>query len=92
MNSIERIQMIKAMEFIARQLNDEEILMEWLQDGVADGDIKYGDVAVHVEDACNLESYLDDRTFADLMDSFLWIMKLAWRSGGLYCDGVSSLQ
>lgn len=36
--------MVKAMEYIARQINDEEVLMPWLQLGVADGDIYYGDL------------------------------------------------
>lgn len=91
MNTEERIKMVKAMEFIARNLNDEEIMMIWLTDGVADGDIEYGDLSVKETDAEDLAYYIeDDDAFADLMDTFLFVMKNAQRSGGLYCDNVVS--
>ena len=89
-NTIERVKMLKAMEFIARNLNDEDIVMRWLAAGIADGDITYGDLAVNADDAANLDCYLDDDTFADLMETFLHLMKAACKSGGLYCDGVLS--
>ena len=38
----------------------------------------------------NLEYYCDDQTFADLMDTFLYVMAAARKSGGLYCDKVVS--
>ena len=44
--NIERMKMVKAMEFIARQVNNEEIFNAWLTDGVPDGDIEYGDLDV----------------------------------------------
>jgi hypothetical protein len=48
MNKIERMKMVKAMEFIAHQINDEEIFLDWwLPGGVADGDIEYGDLSVN---------------------------------------------
>ena len=91
MNIEERIKMVKAMEFIARNLNDEDILMGWLTDGVADGDIQYADLTVKETDAEDLAYYIeDDDAFADLMDTFLWAMKRAYKSGGLYCDNVVS--
>ncbi len=90
MNLTERIKMIKAMEFITRQMNDEERFECWLYNGVADGDIEYGDLDVKGTDAEELEYYLDDTTFADLMDTFLYCMKEARKSGGLYCDNVVS--
>lgn len=88
MNTQERIKMIKAMEYIARQLNDEEILEGWLVAGVADGDIDYGDLSA--KDDGTLEYYAKEANFADLMDTFLWAMHKAYKSGGLYCDNVVS--
>lgn len=91
MDKVERIKMVKAMEFIARNLNDEEIFMdEWLLDGVADGDIEYGDLSVNSEDFDNLDYYIADAEFSTLMRLFLDVMKHASKSGGLYCDEVVS--
>ena len=90
MDKIERIKMVKAMEFICRNINDEEVFEGWLMDGVADGDIEYGDFGSTSLDAASLGYYLEDEHFADLMDSFLWCMKEAYKSGGLYCDSVVS--
>lgn len=88
MNKIERVKMVKAMEFIARQVNDENVFMSWLSVGVADGDIAYGDMNPVDED---VEWYAEeDERFADLMDVFLRIMSRAYKSGGLYCDNVVS--
>ena len=86
MNAPERIKMVKAMEFIARQINDEGVFEGWLIGGVADGDIKYGDLEVRDEDREELEVYIEDESFADLMHTFLYVMKNASRSGGLCCD------
>lgn len=58
--------------------------------GVADGDIEYGDLSVGPDDADELEYYMEDEPFADLMDTFLRCMAHARRDGGLYCDGVVS--
>lgn len=88
MNKIERIKLIKAMELLARQINDEDIFYGWLLNGVADGDIPYGDLTVNDEDEA--EYYTDDTTFAELMDTFLRLMSKAYKSGGLYCDKVVS--
>lgn len=85
----ERIAMVKAMEFIARQINDEEEFDGWLMNGVADGDIPYGDLSVTDEGAAS--NYTDDAdTFAELMATFLHFMRRAEKSGGLYCGGVVS--
>lgn len=88
MNNAERIKMVKAMEYIARQINDEPAFEPWLIVGVADGDIKYGDLESNLDDDLVLD-YCDDETFADLMDTFLYVMKRASK-GGLYCDGIIS--
>ena len=83
----ERMKMVKAMEYIARQLNDEEILESWLAAGVADGDIAYGDLDTYAEFD---DWYIEDQHFSDLMETFLNCMKAAKKSGGLYCDRVVS--
>lgn len=88
MNVNERIKMVKAMEFICRSINDEGVFEGWLISGVADGDIRYGDLTVNDGDAEELEIYLQDEDFADLMHTFLRVMKNAQRSGGLCCDGI----
>lgn len=89
MNKTERIKMVKAMEFICRQVNNEEFFAGWLINGVADDDIEYGDLSD--EDNGDLEIYYeDDECFSELMDCFLHVMRLAKRDGGLYCDGVAS--
>lgn len=91
MNRLERVKMVKAMEFIARQINDEEVFWGWLMEGVADEDIYYGDLDATPSDvADSAEDYIEDRDFADLMDTFLWCMQRAYKSGGLYCDGIVS--
>ena len=90
MNAPERIKMVKAMEFITRQINDEGVFEDWLIGGVADGDIKYGDLEVRDEDREDLAVYIEDESFADLMHTFLYLMKNASRSGWLCCDGVVS--
>lgn len=89
MNRIEREKMVRAMEFIARQVNDEELLYnKWLMCGVADGDIEYGDLSCSDDFD---EFYIEDEHFRNLMTDFLQVMVGAWKSGGLYCDGVVSL-
>ena len=90
MNKIERIKMVKAMEFIARQVNDEDVFEHWLMYGVADGDIAYGNLNVDAEDEEDLDYYISDKAFAELMDDFLTVMYDAGKSGGLYCDRVVS--
>jgi hypothetical protein len=90
MNETERIKMVKAMEFIARKINDEEIFSGWLAIGVADEDIAPGDLSIRPEDKL-AGYYEDDRDFAELMGTFLHLMHRAWdEDSGLYCDGVVS--
>ena len=91
-NKIERIKAVKAMEFLARQINDEMVLEQWFMDGVADGDIPYGSLSVEKEDfdEWGIGYYFDDNRFAELMNTFLSCMKGAYKSGGLYCDNVVS--
>jgi len=80
----ERAKMVRAMELIARSINDEDIFMSWLMGGVADGDINGRETD---ED---LEFYCDDDSYAELMGLFLRLMAHANKDGGLYDDGVVS--
>lgn len=79
MNINERVQLIDAMNKIAKAINDEDIFESWLMYGVADGD-SYQD----------FKDYADDSTFEELMDLFLRLMRFAYKEGGLYCNGVKS--
>lgn len=89
-DTAERIKMVKAMEYIARQVNDEDVFEIWLISGVADGDIEYGDLTVRAGDEDEFATYIEDENFGDLMQTFLRLMKAAHKSGGLYCDDVVS--
>lgn len=90
MNKTERVKMVKAMEFIARQINDETIFLDWwLSGGVADGDIQYGDLSADDPENDEAEWYTEDENFSDLMTIFLTCMKKAAKSGGLFCDGIT---
>ena len=84
MNLLRRTKVVRAMETIARCVNDEEVFDHWLLYGVADGDI---DDDTTDED---LEYYCEDKTFADLMERFLDLMTAAKKSGGLYEDRIVS--
>ena len=82
----ERKLMVLAMEYIARQVNDEDVFTGWLQMGVADGDLPYGCMDLDMVD----DYYIEEKPFSDLMTEFLLTMKCAWEDGGLYCGGVVS--
>ena len=84
MNLSRRAKVVRAMETIARCVNDEEVFYRWLLCGVADGDID-GDTTDE-----DLEYYCEDKTFADLMERFLDLMTAAKKSGGLYEDKIVS--
>ena len=81
----ERIALVRAMDTICKAVNDEEIYYGcWSAYGVGDGDLDENSTDEEVAD------YTDDKTFAELMDTFLETMKLARKSGGLYAGGISS--
>ena len=83
---IERKKMVACMEYICRQINDEDVFYGWLMNGVADGDIEYGDLEPDNID----EWYTQDEVFQELMGCFLRRMVRAYKSGGLYCDNICS--
>lgn len=84
----ERDKLVRAMEYIARQVNDDGTVDLWLSLGVADGDIPY---AVLTDDSENrLAEYITDEGLSELMRVFLRVMTMAYTKGGLWCDGVSS--
>lgn len=84
MNAKARYEMVRAMETIARAVNDEDVFEGWLMCGVADGDID----ETTTDD--ELEYYIEDGTFSELMGTFLRVMSRAKKSGGLYADGIVS--
>ena len=88
----ERMMAVKAMEFMARQVNDGEVFDIWLMGGVADEEIEYGDFTIHsgVETDPAYEYASDPDTFSYLMGCFLRTMSAAHKSGGLYCGGIVS--
>lgn len=82
----ERKKMLVAMEFVARQINDETVLEGWLMNGVPDGDIEYGNFDISQIDD---EDYMvGDEGFKEIMSCFLRRMMRAYKSGALYCGGV----
>lgn len=85
----ERTKLVKAMEYIARCVNDEDVFEEWLMDGVADGDIEFGDLTIREDDAAFMYAE-DEEDFSELMGTFLNLMSRAKKSGGLYCGNVVS--
>lgn len=79
-----RAKVVRMLDDIAHLVNDERVFEYWLLYGVADGDIDD-----HTTDE-ELEYYCEDSTFAELLEDFLYLMTKAKKSGGLYCDGITS--
>lgn len=79
-NVAKRTELIKAMDMIARRINDEHILIgNWFVCGVPDGLVKEGDESI--------AGYTDDETLKNFMDCFIRCMVKASKSGGLcYMD------
>ena len=99
-NKIERTKAVLAMEYIARQINDEEIFDIWLTYGPGDGEIEYGCLDDNHRDLEWISDYYGggkawtqeeaDEHFQELMDLFLNVIGQAKRSGGLYCGGITT--
>ena len=84
-NLKERVSVIKAMDTIVRSLNDEEYVAWWLEDGVPDGEID--------EETTDEELYWlvdDDESFADIMSTFIKIMRRQPVNGAMWVDNVLS--
>ncbi len=83
----ERVKLLRAMETIARCVNDEDIFELWLAEGIPDGEIKENTTDEEIEWLAESEE-----TMTDIMDTFVKLMKNAYRSGGLCLfDGEVSL-
>ena len=81
MNKPERLELLRAIDLIARSCNNEDHIDYWLTNGIADGD---------ADSDKELDFYTNDDNFAEVMDAFLETMHLARENGGLYCDGVTN--
>ena len=91
---IDRTKMVKAMEYICRQINNEVIWYRWATLGVPDGDIEYGDLDWFGDSTIDVDESIDylieDERFAELMEEFMYCMALARKNGGLYCGDIVS--
>jgi hypothetical protein len=84
-NFKERIAVIKAMDLIVRSLNDERDIFWWLEDGVPDGEINED---TSEEDLQWLVE--EDDMFADIMSTFIKIMRRQPVNGAMWVDNVLS--
>lgn len=83
-SEIERARTVKAMETLARCINDENILDSWLMYGVADGDISNDTTIAEIVGM----GYANEKAFSELVECFLRCMSRVRESGGLYCGKV----
>ena len=85
MNKQERLQAIRAMDTIAKMLNDENEYIWWANMGIPDGEIDETTKDKEIEWLC------DDDIFPDLLFNFCRIfgMKKEKATGFLYCDNVT---
>lgn len=80
-NIFDRVKAVRAMDFLARSLNNVDHLERWLMYGVADGDQTLTDKEI-------ADTYCDDATFTALSDEFTYLMRIARNNGGLFIDGL----
>lgn len=86
-----------------RSLNDETLITDtWIISGVADGDIDYKKLREileeKIDEISDFDTYIENSEFADLMDTFLYLILAAFdkfvspkkREATLYCDYVAS--
>jgi hypothetical protein len=84
-NFKERVSIIRAMDIIVRSLNDEKDILWWLDSGVPDGEIN--------NETTDEELYWlvdDDESFADIMSTFIKIMRRQPVNGAMWVDNVLS--
>lgn len=84
-NLKERVSIIRAMDTIVRSLNDERDILWWLDSGVPDGEI-------NIETADEELYWLvdNDESFADIMSTFIKIMRRQPVNGAMWVDNVLS--
>ena len=83
-NDSERYAIIRSMDMLARQTNNETALEMWFEQGISDGD---SDTETSDE---MLNDYISDEKFRDVLDTFLCVMCESYKQGGLSVDGVNS--
>lgn len=84
-NLKERVSVIRAMDTIVRSLNDGRDVLWWFEYGVPDGEINEettDDELLWLAD--------DDKLFADIMSTFVKIMKRQPINGAMWVDNVLS--
>lgn len=86
----DRMKMVIAMEYIARCVNNEDIFDAWLLSGVADGDLPANEILISCRENPELDYYIQDKNFSELMQVFLRLMSAARKDGGLYSGGIVS--
>lgn len=84
MNKKERLEVVRAMDTIAKTLNDERDYVWWAAMGIPDGEIDNNTKDEDIEWLC------EDDIFPDLLFNFCRIfgMKKEKAKGFLYCDGI----
>lgn len=88
--NFDRYNLIKAMEIVIRNLNNEDQIDRWLMNGIADGDLDSTTLELSQSEIENLEYYDDNDNFKFLMKLFTKIISAANKDGGLYNTGVVS--
>jgi hypothetical protein len=84
-NLKERVSVIRAMDTIVHSLNDENDILWWLGSGVPDGEIN--------TKTTDEELYWlvdDDESFADIMSTFIKIMRKQPINGAMWVDNILS--
>lgn len=84
-NLKERVSVIRAMDTIVRSLNDGRDVLWWFEYGVPDGEINE-----ETTDDELLWLVDDDKLFADIMSTFVKIMKRQPINGAMWVDNVLS--
>lgn len=84
-NLKERVSVVRAMDTIIHSLNDERDILWWLAAGVPDGEI---DTKTTDEELYWLVD--DDESFADIMSTFIKIMRGQPVNGAMWVDNVLS--
>lgn len=85
MDRKKRCEILRAMDLIARTLNNDPLYTEWMIEAVIDEDMT--DQTTDKD----LEGYVkNDDEFAGILYTFLHVMSEAFQQDGLTVDGVAS--